>query len=196
VLTLNKRTKRYLQAGRNEARQLFPVPDEMCRCGQAKVSDIHHIDGNTYHNDAENIAFYCHKCRLRIERQNGRVGKHTKLTKEQIDRIRTQGERIGKLSAEFDYDPAGLQKIRNGKRIPIPYNEIAVPDNWVDNDVTGKHVRFSKQALSVKQVKELTSYMMLKKKKAQEYADKWNVAVSTIYKAKGRQGGYAHPRFD
>jgi len=193
---MNERTRRYLKEGREEAKRLFPLPECLCICGKEKVSDRHHVDANTHNNQTNNVVFYCHKCHLRIERQNSRVGNHTKLTQEQISRIKTSGEEIGVLAAELCYDPGSLRRIRNGERTPVPYSEIVVPYDWVDNVVNGKQVRFRSQALSADQVKELRSYMFMRRKLAEHYAKQWNVTVSTIYKAKGGYGGYAHPRFN
>jgi len=193
---MDARLQRYQYEGRLVAKYNFPIPDVLCQCGIAKVTDIHHIDGNTHNNISDNIQFLCHKCHLRLERQKRNVGLHTKLTQEQIDRIKNEKESTYKLAKEFGLYQSHISKIRNGKTNPIPYNPPSVPDDWVPSQVNGKWLKPRKQALSVEQVHELIQEIFLPRRKALEYANKWNVAISTIYKAKGRYGGYAHPMFN
>jgi len=193
---MDARLQRYQYEGRLVAKYNFPIPDVLCQCGIAKVTDIHHIDGNTHNNISDNIQFLCHKCHLRLERQKRNVGLHTKLTQEQIDYIKTSKQTGKALGLQFGLDYTTINKIKAGVSNPIPYIPPTVPNDWSPSQVNGKWLKPRKQALSVEQVHELIQEIFLPRRKALEYANKWNVAISTIYKAKGRYGGYAHPMFN
>jgi len=193
---MDERTKQYQKEGRAEAKRLFPIPDKLCFCGNGKATDRHHIDGDTHNNIAGNIALYCHKCHLRLERLAANVGSHTRLTDSDIGRIKDANNSIAELSKELGLHPAYLQKIRTGKKNPKTYTPVIVPDDWIPARHEGKQVRFTKHALTTEQVKELKGYMFMRQSLAEEYASKWHVTPSTIYKAKAGHGGYGHPRYD
>lgn len=177
---------RYKALGRLKAKKLYPIPDVLCKCGLVQVSDIHHIDGDTHNNNPINIAFLCHKCHLRIERQTRRVGNHTKLTNDDIARIKDKRYSISKLAQEFGMDHSYLRRIRNGIKNPIPYIPDAVPDGWEYKDIRGKPRALTQDELNI-----LWSYPILGGKNAEKYAKQFGVAISTIYKAYKRHGCYA-----
>ena len=193
---MDQRLKQYQKEGRAEARRLFPIPDKLCFCGNGKVTDRHHIDGDTHNNVADNIGFYCHKCHLRIERESGFVGSHTRLTPDDLAMIKDSSRSSAELSKELGLHPAYINKIRSGKKNPKAHIPATVPDDWIPATHNQKQVRFSKHALTVEQVKELKSIMFMRQSLADEYAEKWHVTASTIYKAKAGQGGYGHPRYN
>ncbi|SRR5258706_4577355 len=56
------------ERGRDIARELFPVLEKCENAGcNADAVDRHHIDGNTYHNERENLMFLCRKCHMEID---------------------------------------------------------------------------------------------------------------------------------
>ena len=192
---MDQRLKQYQKEGRAEAKRLFPVPDVLCSCG-SKVTDRHHIDGDTHNNVADNIGFYCHKCHLRLERQARHVGSHTRLTQEQIDLIKQTGLTSKQLSTTIQLNQSYINDIKSGKSNPVPYTPVVVPDDWIPATHNEKQVRFARHALTPEQVKELRRYTFMRQSLADVYAEKWHVTASTIYKAKAGQGGYGHPRFN
>lgn len=186
----------FKRQGRTIAKKLFPIPNNLCKCGNP-LSDIHHIDSNTHNNSPDNIMFLCHKCHAQIERQNRKVGSHTKLSQSDIDNIKNPNIKISTLAKELNLHPAYLRRIRNGQKNPIPYSPPTIPDNWTPPRTSdNKQIRFQKHALSPEQVKELRQIMFMPRNIAQNFANKFNVSISTIYKAKNAHAGYSHPIFN
>ncbi len=61
----------YKQTARERAQRRFPL--KSCqRCESKKGFDRHHIDGNVFNNDVENIMILCRSCHMIID---GRMDK-------------------------------------------------------------------------------------------------------------------------
>lgn len=184
----------YKLLGRQEARRLYPIQDgDKCPdCGK-QATDHHHIDGNTHNNAPDNVLKLCRVCHLRRERKDRRVGSHTKLTRKQINRIKYSRLPIVKLAIEYDLSYCYVQRIRAGKRNPVPVDEVSktvVPVDFVPRS-QGKP-----RTLSVEQVKHLLALPVLGRVTRGKLCQQWNVSEATIYKARGRHGCYADSIYD
>lgn len=190
------REKQYKMLGRYEAKRLFPIPDAtLCTdCETAIATDHHHIDGNTHNNTPSNVIFLCRVCHLRRERKENRVGSRSRLTSEQIRQIKYGRGSITKLSRELGFSPVYLQRIRKGKRNPKPVD--AYKDNVIPADFQWKERRGKPRALSVEHVKEILGIEKFTCKHAVNFSERFNVAYSTIWKARGRHGCYSDPTYN
>lgn len=183
----------YKNLGRQKAKRLYPIQDDQCSDCDNPATDHHHIDGNTHNNTIDNVIKLCRVCHLRRERKDRRVGSHTKLTREQINRIKYSRVPVRKLAREYDLSQCYIQRIRSGKRNPIPVDEVSstvVPVDFVPRS-QGKP-----RALSIEQVKHLLSLPILGKVTLAKLCNDWNVGKASIYKARGRYGCYADSIYD
>ena len=98
---MDKRTKQYRMLGRYEAKRLFPIATGTActSCRVAAATDRHHVDGNTHNNTQQNVVFLCHRCHLRRERKDRRVGSRSRLTTAQIQPDFAWKDRRGKPRA-------------------------------------------------------------------------------------------------
>ena len=185
----------YRDAGRREAKRLFPIAEgALCLDCQAPATDHHHLDGDTHNNVPENVVVLCRKCHLRQERQENHVGSRSKLTSEQIERIRSGAESISTLAHDLDLSISYVRRIRKGIKSPKPldaYQVQTVPTEYQPQP------RGKPRALTVEQVKTiLAPRPTLGTKKAKELAQAYGVNLSTIFKARGRQDCYSSPAYD
>jgi hypothetical protein len=194
--------KKYKEAGRRIAKKLYPIDDNMiCEmCEKRKATDHQHIDGNTYNNTIENIKKVCRSCHLKEDHKLGNHPNQTKLTQKQIDFIRAipKGTTIliqQKYADKFGISLSHFGKIKRGCRVPIPrpkkYNEPEIPVGWQARPI-GKP-----RSLSIKQVLKILSYSpALGVKNAKKLSEQFGVTVTSIYKARGRQGCYSDSIYD
>lgn len=188
--------KVYKQKGRNIAKRLFPIPDILCEfCHTRQATDHHHKDGDTWHNYKDNIMFLCRSCHLKLDHASGLHPNQTRLTVDQIERIKDKRNRIKDLQGETGLSIRYLYRIREGSNNPVPrdkeYQEPVVPDGWHPKP-HGKP-----RVLDIWQVKHLLSHQPhLAVRTAKALAQEYSVNVSTIWKAYGRQGCYGDKIYD
>ena len=184
----------YKSLGRQEAKRLYPIQDgDVCVDCTKPATDHHHIDGNTHNNTADNVLKLCRVCHLRRERKDRRVGSHTRLTRQQINRIKYSRIAVSKLADEYGMSICYIQRIRTGKRNPIPVDEVSttvVPAGFVPRP-QGKP-----RALSTDQVKHLIALPILGKVTHIKLCQEWQTSKATLYKARGRRGCYADSIYD
>jgi 5-methylcytosine-specific restriction endonuclease McrA len=53
-------------SGHNIARRLYPTLGDCQDCGKP-ATDRHHIDGDTFNNERENIAMLCRRCHQAVD---------------------------------------------------------------------------------------------------------------------------------
>ena len=194
--------KKYKNAGRKVAKELYPIDDNaICEiCEVRKATDHHHIDTNTHNNEMNNVKKLCRSCHLKEDHRLGNHPNQTRLNQKQIDFIRAlpKGATIliqQKYADKFGISLSYFGKIKRGCKMPIPrpkkYSEPEIPGDW-QSQPTGKP-----RALSIKQVKEILSYKpVLGQKNAKRLSKKFNVCLSSIYKALGRQDCYSDSIYD
>lgn len=191
------RAKQYKMLGRYEAKRLYPLTGFVaCAECSGKATDHHHIDGDTHNNAPENVVFLCRACHLKIEHAAGRLPQQTKLTVEQITAIKDRATNLSAMAREVGLTLRYLQKIRQGKSNPNPavpkYVPFVAPVDWEYKDLRGKP-----RALNVEQVKHILSFRpTLGTNTAELLALEYHVNISTIWKARGRQGCYADSIYD
>lgn len=179
-------------------KKLYPIKeDTVCsECGDTFWLSHHHKDCNPANNEPNNVVILCHRCHLRLHRKAGDVGNRSRLTTADIKRIRDKNIPISKLVKEYGYHPSYLNRIRKGDRDPIPADQsrpiVTIPADWRFKDMRGKP-----RALSIKQVRQiLKPQPMLGKKRAEEFATRFQVGIATIWKARSRKGCYADTEYD
>jgi len=188
----------YKRLGRSYTRKLYPIKkDDVCyKCGSNKKISHHHIDGNPQNSNPENISIICHICHLRYHRQNGHVGKKSKLSQTDLNRIIDKSTPISQLAKELGFTMGYLRDIRNGRHIPIPIEKQTIlcfiPPKWKYIDMRGKP-----RALTISEVHKIRKPQpVLGRKKAEMLAKEFNVNISTIYKARMGHGCYAQTEYD
>jgi len=191
---MDKRTKQYYDIGRLEAKRLYSLDGVACLdCGRP-AAHRHHADGDTHNNTPSNVALLCHRCHLRRERQEHKVGSRTRLTLAQIERIKGN-ESIRQLSQEIGMTEAYLRRIRNGEKNPKPVETdtpFVIPDDFQWRERRGK-----RRSLTVTQVREILSYQpTLGRVNAERLALKFNVGIASIWKARSRSGCYSDCIYD
>lgn len=88
-------------AGRSQARRLFPQDEPCVECGATR-SERHHIDGNTFNNAPSNIRRLCAKCHIRADRRPhlARISKIGVPRSIRLAKRDSSGKFIARLSAE------------------------------------------------------------------------------------------------
>lgn len=77
--------KRSKEAGREEARRLYQLPEKCDECEDPPY-DRHHKNGDTNNNSQENIAFLCRRCHMVAD---GRLAKFKELAETNIKKSRS-----------------------------------------------------------------------------------------------------------